>query len=172
MDPVFVTPCTVAEFEALPNADALLAEYARESALADLGPACPQWDTYRRMEAAGVVRMLVARRAGEVVGLLVLILSAVPHFGRLIASTESYFVASAARKSGAGLLLLREAERIAREAGAVGFFVSAPVGGRLAQVLPGVGYRETNRLFFRSLAEPTRGSDFSPTAPAQPVLSD
>lgn len=30
--------------------------------------------------------------------------------------------------------------------------VSAPAGGRLAEVLPRSGYRETNRVFLRALA--------------------
>ena len=69
-----------------------------------------------------------------------------------LAVVESYFVASKHRKSGAGLALLREAERIASDRGAHALLVSAPHGGRLADVMPRVGYRETNRVFFRSLA--------------------
>jgi GNAT superfamily N-acetyltransferase len=87
------------------------------------------------------------------VGFLVLLVSVVPHFGVTIATTESFFVARAARKSGAGLMLRNEAERIARGIGAVGLFISAPVGSRLAEVMGKTkGWRETNRVFFRGLA--------------------
>ncbi len=151
MEPISIKPCAVADVESAPNVAELLAEYAEESALDALGGANPQWETYRQMQAMGVAHVLGAFQGDTLVGFLVLLVSIVPHFGKPIASTESYFVARAARKAGAGLKLLHEAEQIASQAGAVGFFVSAPIGSRLAQVLPGVGYRETNRLFYRGL---------------------
>ena len=151
MESISIKPCSVADIESAPNVADLLAEYAEESALDALGGANPQWETYRQMEAVGVARVLGAFQREKLVGFLVLLVSIVPHFGKLLASTESFFVAKSARKTGAGLKLLREAENIARDTGAVGFFVSAPMGSRLAKVLPGVGYRETNRMFFRGL---------------------
>ena len=151
MESISIKPCSVADIESAPNVADLLAEYAEESALDALGGANPQWETYRQMEAVGVARVLGAFQREKLVGFLVLLVSIVPHFGKPLASTESFFVAQSARKTGAGLKLLREAENIARDTGAVGFFVSAPMGSRLAKVLPGVGYRETNRMFFRGL---------------------
>jgi GNAT superfamily N-acetyltransferase len=74
----------------------------------------------------------------------------IPHYGVAIAVTESFFVGKEYRKSGAGLKLLRAAE--AHAEGAPGLLVSAPVGGTLAEVLPHLGYRETNRVFFKELA--------------------
>ena len=47
--------------------------------------------------------------------------------------------------------VLREAEAMATRLGVVGLFVSAPMGGRLSHVLPGIGYRQTNQVFFRGL---------------------
>ena len=152
MEPISVKPFPIADFEAAPNMAELLAEYAQESALDELGAANPQFATYRQMEAMGAARMLAAFQGDTLVGFLVVIISVVPHFGKPVASTESFFVAQAARKTGAGLKLLHEAEQIARESGAVGFFVSAPTGSKLADVLDNLKpYRETNRLFFRGL---------------------
>lgn len=151
MDGIDIRPCTVADVERAPNIADLAAEYAAESALGALGPANPQFSAYRQMEDAGVARLVAAFQGPNLVGFVVLLVSVVPHFSSPVASTESFFVAQAARKTGAGLKLLHEAERIAHQSGAVGLFVSAPVGGRLAQVLPRVGYIHTNYLFFRSL---------------------
>ena len=80
-----------------------------------------------------------------------LLVPVLPHFGRKVGVSESYFVAAEYRKTGAGLRLLHAAEEAAREAGAVGVLVSAPTGGILERVMPGVGYRETNRVFFKGL---------------------
>ena len=54
--------------------------------------------------------------------------------------------------AGAGLKLLRQAERMAKECGAECFMLSAPIGSKLERVLHSTKYRPTNVSFFRSLA--------------------
>lgn len=152
MPSIAIRPCTVSDMENAPNLAALLAEYGAESAIEGLGQANAQTETYRQMEAVGVLHLIGAFQGDELVGFLIMIVSVLPHYGKRIASTESFFVASAARKGGAGLKLLREAERLAESLGAMGFFVSAPMGGRLMRVLTAKRYRETNRVFFKVLA--------------------
>jgi GNAT superfamily N-acetyltransferase len=153
MEPTTFRTCTVADMESAPRLAELFAEYAQESALQDLGEPVVQIETYRQMEAAGVLHMIGAFQGPHLVGFLVLIVSVVPHFGRLIASTESLFVSKSARRGGAGMQLLQLAESVSAELGAVGLFVSAPVGSQLEKVLQAKKtYRNTNSLFFRSLA--------------------
>ncbi|WP_369952279.1 GNAT family N-acetyltransferase [Ralstonia syzygii] len=152
MKPITVRPCTVADVESAPNMALLLAEYGAESAIPELGPVNPQFPLYKALEANGSVRMLGAFHDGELVGFMAVLVSVLPHFGVVVGTSESYFVASHDRKSGAGLDLLHAAEDMAREMGAIGFFVSTPVGSRLERVMPGVGYRDTNRVFFKALA--------------------
>lgn len=151
MTELTIAQATLAEIEESPEIDALLAEYAAESANDDIGPACPQIQTYKAMEAAGLFRAFAARVDGRLVGFMFLLLPVLPHFGKLVGVSESYFVAAEHRKTGAGLRLLHAAEAVAREAGAAGVLVSAPTGGILERVMPGVGYRETNRVFFKGL---------------------
>ena len=143
---------TVANMEREPNLAALFAEYAQESATPELGTPDVQLEMYRQMEAAGALKILAAYdESATLVGFMVLIVSVVPHFGRCIASTESYFVTKSARGGGTGIKLLHCAEQLARDLGAVAFFVSSPSNGRLAKVMPRMGYRETNRVFMRGL---------------------
>nr|CCA83780.1 conserved hypothetical protein, putative phage acetyltransferase [blood disease bacterium R229] len=144
-----VRHATVAEIEEAPNLAALLAEYAAESANDEIGSANPQIDTYKAMEGMGLLQAFGAYCGRDLVGFLFLLLPVLPHFGRKVGVTESYFVASHYRSTGAGLALLREAEKASEAAGGAGVLVSAPVDGILSRVLPGVGYRETNRVFFK-----------------------
>ena len=69
-----------------------------------------------------------------------------------MATTESIFVAHEFRRTGAGVKLIREMERLAGDMGALGVLVSAPAGKRLADVMPGLKYRQTNQVFFKGLA--------------------
>lgn len=152
MNPVTVRRCTVSELEQAPEFWALGQEYAVESVRADIGACIPQMDAYKRLEAMGLMHFAGAWLDSELVGLVSVGATQVPHYAGVIATTESYFVRPHARKTGAGKLLLDLAEKIAIESGAVGLFVSAPTGGRLSVVLPRTGYQRTNEVFFKRLA--------------------
>jgi GNAT superfamily N-acetyltransferase len=80
-----------------------------------------------------------------------MLVSLLPHYSALAATTESWFVSAAARKGGTGKRLMDAAEAKARELGAVGFLISAPTGGSLERAAPMLGYRETNRVYFKAL---------------------
>jgi len=102
---------------------------------------------------AGVLHPLGVFVGDELVGMCAVLVSPVLHHqGKLIAATETLFVAKAHRAGGAGLALLRAAESVALAVGAAGLYVTAPVGGRLEQILPRQGYHATNRVFYRELA--------------------
>lgn len=150
--PVDIRRCVVADLEGAPKIGELLAEYAAESATPGLGQQDPQWSTYYAMEKVGVLRVIGAFVGSRLVGFMIIIFAPLPHYGKLAGSTESYFVTASSRNSGAGLRLLREAELMGQELGVAGFFVSSPTEGRLAGVLPHVGYTQTNSVFFKSFA--------------------
>lgn len=150
---VTVEPCTVAAIRRAGTFPQLAAEYERESLIDGMPSPLPDFDHYERLEAAGQLFPFGAAVNSALVGFLGLLVVQVPRYRQPIATTESFFVASVHRKGGAGLKLLRAAEAKARELGATKLLVSAPSGGRLAEVLPRVGYRETSRVFARSFAD-------------------
>ena len=147
-----VRPLTIAELFSAPNIEGLLLEYALECAIAGMPEPKPDVPLYVALEATGAVRVVGAFSDERLVGFVVVLATRSPHYSATIAVTESLFVAVAKRKEGHGIALLHEAERIALEMGAVGLFVSAPTDGRLAAVLDGIGFTQTNRVFFRGLA--------------------
>lgn len=147
-----IRPCLVSDLQQAPNLVALLDEYRAECGIPELGPADPQFATYRQIEAAGLLFALGAFAGDDLVGFALVLISDLPHFGKRVAVTESLFVAAAARKGGAGVRLLAAVEQGAKERGAVGVLVSAPVASRLATVMQYTCYREASRVFFRSLA--------------------
>jgi GNAT superfamily N-acetyltransferase len=149
MDNLAIRPITTAEIF---DAAHLIAEYAVESSIDGMPAPAPNREIYTTLESAGVLHARGAFLAEALVGFILLVVTTNPHYGVPLAVTESYFVASEYRKTGAGLALLHAAEGLAKELGAVGILVSAPSNGRLADVLPRTGYAETNRVFFRRLA--------------------
>lgn len=143
---------SVTEWAAEPGVEALLDGYAAEAALLELGPAGAQIETYARMEASGALHVLAGYLDARMVGFLALLASTVPHYGRLIAVCESYYVEPASRGTGLGLRLLREAESRALALGAVAIMASSPQGGRAGRVLSRVGYRQATEAYIKRLA--------------------
>jgi len=140
--------CGFSDIENAPNAIKLLSEYAEECRTPEIGDPMIQPDTYHMMEASGVLFVICAYNDDKLIGFINLIVSVLPHYGKKIAATESFFVTSGERTSGAGMMLLKEAEVVAKDIGAVALMVSARTGSQLATLLDAKKqYRETNRIY-------------------------
>jgi len=148
-----VEACPLADIVAAAAFPRLATEYERESLIDGMPPPAPDWDAYAALEAAGLLHGIAASVEGELVGFVAVLLAKLPRYARPIAVTESFFVARAHRRTGAGLRLLRAAEDQARALGCPALLVSAPSEGVLAKVLPRRGYAETNRVFFKELRD-------------------
>lgn len=151
---ISVRPVSVQEVFDNEGFGALISEY-RDEALRnpDLMGSMPDRKAYEAMVESGILTPIAAFVDGVLAGLCSVISVTIPHFtAKRIASTESLFVASAYRSSGAGMQLIKAAERVAVERGARGLYITAPVGGRLNKILPNVGYGHTNTIYYRGLA--------------------
>ncbi len=144
---IVIRRCTFEEIDA----SGLLSEYAQESAICGLPAPAVQMEMYNAMEAVGIICPLGAYLENILIGGVTLLSPVLPHYGVKVGVTESFFVSKKWRKTGAGLKLLNAAEVYAKEIGCAGLLVSAPVGGDLDKVLPRRGYRESNRVFFKSV---------------------
>ena len=138
------------ELEGDPQWPGLVAEYAHECHIAGMPPCDYQGDIYRAMEKTGMVRLIGAYLDGTLVGFCNLLVSRLPHYGKVVGTAESLFVAKAHRRTGAGIGLIRTAERTCAEAGAVAMLMSAPASGSMERLMPHLGYRHTNTVFFRA----------------------
>lgn len=147
---MIVKQCSVSEIECAPNFSALLEEYA-SYAIEGMPHPSVKMETYKILEKTGTQYSIGAFLDGRLTGFMSILLSVIPHYGIIGAFSESLFVAMEYRKFGAGLKLIRAGEKIARDKGAPGLIISAPVGGALAEVLPEIGYSDTHILFFRKL---------------------
>lgn len=148
-----IRPSTVAELEAAPAFPDLLAEYAAESSIKGLPAPSAKMETYRHLESGGFLHVLASWLGDTLTGFITVLAAPLPHYGRTVAVSESFFVAKAHRSTGAGLKLLRTAEELAAKLGSPGLLVSAPFEGDLFKVLPRVGYVETNRVFFKAVGQ-------------------
>jgi GNAT superfamily N-acetyltransferase len=151
---IAIRQCTFDELASAAGFDALCAEYAAESGrMSEFGEPKVDADAYRAMEAAGIACCIGAWHADGIVGFGVVTLSVLPHYSKLIGCLISFFVAEHARSGGTGTRIRELAEQIAKERDALGLMISAPVESRLDVILPRVGYRPTNRLYFKGFGQ-------------------
>jgi GNAT superfamily N-acetyltransferase len=148
-----IRKCTVAEIAGSEAFPSLWQEYADECAMAGLPPPSEKLASYYMIEGTGIMQPCGAYRDDELVGFVVVMVPVIPHYGVAVGITESLFVAKAHRKTGAGLALIRTAEQHVKDVGGPALLISAPFGGQLAEVLPRIGYRETNRVFMKKVAD-------------------
>lgn len=143
---------SVADIAAAENFAELAAEYTDEGAIAGMPAPAARLENYLPLERGGLLHTILATKGNRLIGFILVLASVLPHYGVPVAVSESFFVARAHRRTGAGLRLLNAAEDKARELGASGLLVSAPVRGDLFKVLPRRGYAETSRIFFKRVA--------------------
>ena len=142
---------TFAELTASAQWDGLVSEYADECQIAGL-PRCKcDNSTYYLLENSGAINFVAAFIGDTLIGFAFLLVTQLPHYSRIVAVVDSIFVAKKYRGSGAGMMLIREMESIAKDNEAIGILVSAPKGGRLNALMPNIGYAHTNEVFFKSM---------------------
>ena len=148
---IIVRKSSVAEITGNAMFPQVESEYREESAHAGLPDPLEKLSLYYVLENSGVFHPYGAFKDGELIGFMVLVASLIPHYGYSIACTESLFVRKEHRNTGAGLKLIRAAERHARALGCPALLITAPTHGILAKVLPKMKYSETNRIFMKRL---------------------
>lgn len=124
--------------------------YAAESGNPDLGEATPVLEFYERMEQAESLRFVAAFDGDKIIGVVVVVATLYPHFGKKVASCESLWLDKAYRDGYAGLKLIRKAQEVAREMGAVGIYFGARTGSRLARLYERI-FTPMNTLFWKKL---------------------
>ncbi len=150
---ILIKKCTVEEIENTPNFFSLVDEYADEVKVAGAPSISIKKELYRTLERAGVFQFFGAYINDSLVGFITVLCTVLPHYGVIMAVSESFFVAKQHRRTGAGTKLRYAAENHARDVGAPCILISAPTGGVLEKALSCLHeYKETNRVFFRSLA--------------------
>ena len=131
---ITVRECTADEMIGHASFSALGAEYAAECAMDGLPPPEPKMEMYRMIYQSGILHPLGAFDGDAMVGFVVLLTPVIPHYGYTIAVAESLFVAAAARSTGAGIKLIRAAEKHARDSGCPAILFSAQINSPLEKV--------------------------------------
>ncbi len=146
-----IKSCTALEIINHNDFESLRGEYITECANAYLPIPHEKLEMYKALDASGTLHGFGAFDGVKLIGFVVVLTPVLPHYGRIMAIVESLFVASAYRKSGAGLKLIRRAEKCAKNFGSPAIIFSAPLGGNLEKLLPRLKYTPTNVAYTKEL---------------------
>jgi GNAT superfamily N-acetyltransferase len=148
-----IKPVCYSEILDAPNAQGLLAAYASECSLPEIGRACPKASQYELLEAAGALHTFGVYEQDELIGFAAVLLAELPHYSRKVATIESIFIHPDHRESGVGMTLMLVVEQFADVQGCAAVLYSAPSGSRFEKLLSYLPqYRNTNSVYCRSLA--------------------
>ena len=145
-----IRSATVADVMDSPRFEQMIAEYAVECANPGMGVPKPNREQYEAMAKAGMLHALGVYKGNELVGFMSYLLTPMAHFSRCAATTESLFLDPKYRHGLLGVRLIKTALKQAKSLGAVGLYVSAPVGSQLEKLAKALRLKQTNVVFFAS----------------------
>lgn len=133
-----------------PEFPALIEAYDRECAIEGLPSPQAKLDSYRMLELTGSIHVFSAVHEGELAGFITVAAPPSLHFSVPLAVTESFYV-TPEHRGFTGLQLLAAAEKQANQCGSPVLLVTAPLGGRLCELLPKLGYRPVSLAFVKEV---------------------
>ena len=151
MSEITIKLVSVNDVQTADNIDLLLDEYAQESALDGMPSPVPDWRVYRIAEEAGCLFSFGAYADDKLVGFIGVQMTYAAQYSAHIGSTMAFFVDSNYRKFGTGKYLVDHASDELSKRGAAAIAIGAPSESRLAKAAQSLGFKETNRLYMRTL---------------------
>lgn len=124
----------VADLETTANKELLIEAYADECKCDAVPMINPNFNTYHHLQSYDALDVVGMYDGSTLVGFAGAITVELPKYSQLGTTTEFVFVLKEYRKYNAGLRLINELERRAKDRGSVSFFISAPVGGSLDKI--------------------------------------
>lgn len=137
---------TLSQFKALPGLDKLVREYSLAFDENPTGSVKVAWEAY---EAFGDnLRIVVALYQGSVVGVAACLIQRSRHYDGVVVSMEALYLMKDYRKGSAGIRLLKEVGKIAKEQGAKGFALCAPPESTLERFCLLNGYVDLRHVYW------------------------
>jgi GNAT superfamily N-acetyltransferase len=115
-------------------------------------PLSPDYDAYRRLANAGLLRTVTCRANGELVGYIVFYITPHLHYSTCLTATEDiYYVKKEYRKGRVGIKLFQYAEQVLKERGVQRIIMHTKVHLDNSRLFEYLGYKWTDKIFTKML---------------------
>lgn len=112
----------------------------------------PDYDAYRRMAAAGMLRTITCRCDGELIGYIVFIVQPHLHYKSCMTAFEDiYYVKKEYRKGRVGIRLFQYAESVLKQRGVKRIIMHTKIHLDNSRLFEYLGYKHTDKLYTKLL---------------------
>lgn len=112
----------------------------------------PDYDAYRRVAQAGMLRCVTVRYDDELIGYVIFFISPHLHYKSCVTATEDiYFVRKDFRKGRVGIKLFQYAEQVLRHCGVQRIVMNTKVHLDNSKLFEYLGYKMTDKVFTKIL---------------------
>jgi len=112
----------------------------------------PDYDAYRRVAQAGMLRCVTVRNDDELIGYVIFFISPHLHYKSCVTATEDiYFVRKDFRKGRVGIKLFQYAEQVLRHCGVQRIVMNTKVHLDNSKLFEYLGYKMTDKVFTKIL---------------------
>ena len=112
----------------------------------------PDYDAYKRLAQAGMLRCITCRADGELIGYIVFFITPHLHYKSCITAMEDiYFVRKDYRKGRVGIKLFQYAEQVLKERGVQRIVMHTKVHLDNSRLFEYLGYKMTDKVFTKMI---------------------
>jgi len=139
-------------FGFLPEFERLLPLHYEELSVTKEFPLEPDYEGYRRVAQAGMLRCITCRADGELIGYIIFFVSPHLHYKSCVTATEDiYFVRKEYRKGRIGIRLFQYAEDALKRRGVQRIVVNTKIHLDNSRLFEYLGYKITDKVFTKML---------------------
>lgn len=139
-------------FQFVDEFEKLFPEHYEELCVTKDFPYEPDYEAYRRIGAAGMLRCITCRADGELIGYIIFIVTPHLHYKSCVTAQEDiYFVKKEYRKGRVGLKLFQYAEQVLKERGVKRIIMHTKVHLDNSRLFEYLGYKMTDKMFTKML---------------------
>ena len=130
----------------------VLPEHYEELCVTKEFPFDPDWDMYKAMASAGMLRTITVRNDSELIGYIAFFIQPHPHYKSCKTAYEDvYYIKKEYRKGRIGIKLFQYAEMALKRIGVNRIIVHTKIHLDNSRLLEYLGYRFTDKLFTKVL---------------------
>lgn len=132
----------------LPELEKLFPEHYEELSVTKEYPLNPDYESYRMMAQAGLLRTITCRADGELIGYVVFFIRPHMHYKDCITAYEDiYFVKKEWRKGRVGIRLFKYAEQVLKERGINRIIINTKVHLDNSSLFEYLGYKHIEKMY-------------------------
>ena len=136
----------------LPEFETLFPLHYEELCVTKDFPMSPDWEAYKRIANAGMLRTITCRVDDELIGYIVFFVQPHLHYSTCKTAFEDiYFVKKEYRKGRVGIKLFQYAEQVLKERGVNRIIMHTKVHLDNSRLFEYLGYKQTDKVFTKIL---------------------